>query len=78
MLATPMLSNVPTGEPHRGSGPGTLRDYREHIDVLWPGDVVSYKAHVRGKGLGSARIVYFHGVPKPPAVDESWVTEYWN
>ncbi|RWN33442.1 hypothetical protein [Mesorhizobium sp.] len=49
----------------------------ETIDAMWPGDVVSYKAHVRGKGLGKARIVYFHGVPKATAVKEPWVQEHW-
>jgi hypothetical protein len=48
------------------------------IDDLCPGEVVSYKAHVRGRGLGKARIVYFHGDPKPPALmHEDWVREHW-
>jgi hypothetical protein len=34
-------------------------------DVL-PGQVVSYKAHVKGKGVpNGARVVCFHGKPKP-------------
>lgn len=49
------------------------------IDVLFPGEVVSFKAHVRGKGLGKARIVYFHGVPKmSDLVAEPWVRQYWQ
>lgn len=50
----------------------------ETIDKIFPGEVLSYKAHVRGKGLGKARIVYFHGAPKPPAIDEAWVGEHWR
>jgi hypothetical protein len=53
------------------------RQPHETIDAISPGHVVSYKAHVRGKGLGEARIVYFHGVPKPPEVKEAWVMEHW-
>jgi hypothetical protein len=33
----------------------------ERIDELWPGKVVSYRAHVRPDGPGKARIIYFHG-----------------
>lgn len=49
------------------------------IDDLWPGRVVSYKASVRGRGgLGSARIVYFHGKPKMhEAMDEEFVRRNW-
>lgn len=53
------------------------RQPHETIDAIWPGQVVSYKAHVRGKGLGDARICYFHGVPKPPALNEPWIMEHW-
>lgn len=49
------------------------------IDDLFPGEVVSLKAHdVRGKGLQDARIVYMHGDPKPPALMQlDWVKEHW-
>lgn len=33
---------------------------------------------VRGKGLGNAKVVYFHGVPKPTDLNEPWVTEHWR
>ena len=48
------------------------------IDDLFPGQVVSWKGHVREHGLGDARIVYFHGSDKPhelrrdPIVREHW------
>lgn len=49
------------------------------IDDRWPGQVVSYKLHVRPKGLGDARVVYFHGEPKPPALMHlDWVRESWR
>jgi hypothetical protein len=50
------------------------------IDGLWPGQVLSLKAHdVRRKGTQSARIVYFHGEPKPPSLMHlDWVREHWR
>jgi hypothetical protein len=56
-----------------------LREQRHAtIDDIFPGDVVSYKAHVRGQGLAGAKIVYFHGVPKPHQLPaEPWVRENW-
>jgi hypothetical protein len=49
------------------------------IDDLFPGHVVSYKGSARDRGLGDARIVYFHGQEKPhqlphvPWIEENWV-----
>jgi hypothetical protein len=50
------------------------------IDDLWPGQVLSLKAHdVRRKGLQEARIVYTHGNPKPnELVHLDWVREHWR
>lgn len=48
------------------------------IDELFPGQVVSYKVHVRDKGLGNARIVYFHGDSKPHEVNEPWLKDHWR
>lgn len=50
------------------------------IDDLFPGQVVSYKGHVKPRGgLGDARIVYFHGEEKPHQLAHlSWVTENWR
>jgi hypothetical protein len=47
------------------------------IDDLYPKQVVSYKAHVMEHGVGGARIVYFHGVPKPHMLEEQWIKECW-
>lgn len=47
-----------------------------------PGWCVSYRRDCRTKiGVGqipkNARVVCFHGTPKPPDVDDPWVREYW-
>lgn len=48
------------------------------IDDLFPGQVVSYKGHVKKNGLGDARIVYFHGQEKPHELtDQPWIREHW-
>lgn len=50
------------------------------IDDLWPGHVISLKAHdVRRKGLQGARIVYFHGHPKPHEMMQvEWIGRHWR
>lgn len=50
------------------------------IDDIFPGQVVSYKGHVKPRGgLGDERIVYFHGEEKPHQLAHlSWVTENWR
>jgi hypothetical protein len=50
------------------------------IDDLWPRQVLSLKAHkIRDLGLQEARIVYFHGDPKPPALmNLAWVRQHWT
>lgn len=51
----------------------------EFIDDLWPGQVISYKAHgVRDKGIQGARVVYFHGKPKMQKLSHDWVREHWR
>lgn len=62
-----------------------LHDAQRFQDVL-PGQVVSYKVHVakgynrRSVGDGSipdgARVVCFHGKPRPWHVKEEWVPDY--
>ena len=55
----------------------------EYLDDLFPGQVLSYKAHVRD-GNGDAlpegvRIIYFHGEPKPHLLtDRKWIQENWK
>lgn len=49
------------------------------IDDLFPGHVVSFKGAVRDRGLGDARIVYFHGHAKPHQLPNiAWVAEHWR
>lgn len=48
------------------------------IDDLFPGQVLSYKKHVKPRGLGDARIVYFHGREKPHELDLPWIREHWR
>lgn len=58
-----------------------LRRFKtDYIDDLWPGDVISLKFHdVRRKGLQGAKIVYFHGRPKPHELqDLPWIKEHWS
>ena len=58
-----------------------LRQYGcEFIDELFPGQVVSLKAHdVRRVGLRNARIVYTHGRPKPQELTYlDWVAANWR
>jgi len=47
-------------------------------DSLFPGQIVSYKGHVKYRGLGDARIVYFHGEEKPHQLpDVAWIKQHW-
>lgn len=50
------------------------------IDDRFPGQVVSFKGHVKRHGLGDARIVYFHGKEKPHELqdDVGWISEHWS
>jgi len=49
------------------------------IDDLWTGQVVSYKCEVRSRGMRRARIVYFHGTPKPDALPNlQFIREHWR
>lgn len=56
------------------------RHETDFIDDIFPGSCLSLKAHdVRGKGLQGAKIVYFHGDPKPDAIAGlSWMREHWR
>jgi hypothetical protein len=54
------------------------------LDDLYPKQIISYKAHLRRQRnrdrrralRKSARIMYFHGRPKPPDV-EPWLLQHW-
>lgn len=46
---------------------------------LYPGQIISYKRHVKGKGLPrNARIVSCHGNPRPHEINEKWAKENWR
>lgn len=49
----------------------------EKIDDLYPGQVASYKKHIKHGERTEARIVYFHGHEKPHEIDH-WVTAHWT
>lgn len=44
-----------------------------------PGQVCSYKRHCRGRGKvpKRARVVSFHGDPRPHRVEDRWMKEHW-
>lgn len=46
-------------------------------DIL-PGQVVSYKRDCRNGLPPDARVVRFHGKPRPHQVPDKWVGEYWQ
>jgi hypothetical protein len=79
---------VPAGNSHvfdRWQGENDMEWIRRQdpavIDTLFPGQVLSYKGHVKPDGLGDARIVYFHGPEKmhePPVRDLDWVRTNWR
>lgn len=50
------------------------------IDDIFPGQVVSFKRHVRKQGLDDAmRIVYFHGNDKPHELPHvGWIARHWH
>jgi hypothetical protein len=51
----------------------------ERIDELWPGRVVSYRAHVRPNGVGKARLIYFHGRSKfNELLDDELIRTHWR
>lgn len=75
---------VPAGNAHvytRHNGENDMEWMRAQphrfIDDLFPGHVVSFKGKAK-RGLGDARIVYFHGKEKPhelPNID--WISKHW-
>lgn len=47
------------------------------IDDMWPGEVVSFKGHVKEYGLDGVKICYFHGEQKPHELSEDWIAREW-
>lgn len=67
-------------DDHRGENDMVWLRSFPHVfaDDLFDGHIISYKARARKFGLGDARVVYFHGNPKPHEIDAEWVTENWR
>lgn len=57
-----------------------VRDCKDRWQTLFPGQIISYKRHVRKqrKLPDNARIVSCHGKPRPHQIDEQWVEECWK
>lgn len=54
-------------------------DIADRWDEIMPGAVISYKKHVRGKGIPEkAKIISFHGYPRPHQAKEPWMENYWT
>jgi hypothetical protein len=75
----PNLHMMTCNNPQKWGDQGFLQDFigdaQKWQDVL-PDQVVSYKVHCQ-KGLPqSAKVVCFHGQPRPFAVKKSWVPTY--
>ncbi len=76
---------VPKGHTHIASlheGQNDMAWVRQFphvfIDDVFPGQVLSYKVHVKEQGLNDTRICYFHGALKPHEIDEPWIKECWR
>ena len=53
---------------------------KDRWQTLYPGQIVSYKRHVRrtGKLPSNARIVSCHGRPRPHEIRDDWAKENWR
>lgn len=52
-----------------------------YSDSMWPGEILSWKLHhLRERGPMDAKIVYWHGHPKPNKLAKTfdWVREAWQ
>lgn len=69
-------------ENHRGENDMEYMRRQKYVrtDFLFPGEIVSYKAHVKPSGkLGNAKIIYFHGDEKPHQLMHlDWIQKHWN
>lgn len=53
--------------------------FADRWEKICPGKVVSYKHHVRGRGLKKdMSIVSCHGLPRPHQIKDNWVKQYWH
>lgn len=50
----------------------------EVTDYLFPGRIVSYKGHVKRRGVAGVSICYFHGALKPHELQHlDWIKDNW-
>lgn len=49
-----------------------------YLDDLFPGQIKSYKGHVKRRGYAGVKIVYFHGKEKPHELSDRVVKEHWR
>ena len=54
------------------------RTYPATWQSLFPGDFVSYKVHCQKYPPKGAKVVVFHGNPRPHEVDFGWVPDVWK
>lgn len=50
----------------------------DRLQTLYPGSFVSYKAHCAPYPPKGARVVCFHGRPRPHEVPDDWVRQAWK
>lgn len=55
-----------------------LKGQAENAWELFPGDFVSYKKHCRHGVPDGARVICFHGRPRPWYVRESWARSFYE
>ena len=49
------------------------------IEALWPGKVISYRAHFRPNGPGKARVIFFHGRMKfNELMEDQYIRQHWR
>lgn len=49
----------------------------EYFQDVFPGEIVSYKVHCRNSTPPNAKIVCFHGEPKPHNISDGFLRRYW-
>jgi hypothetical protein len=58
----------------------TMQPDVDYWQEMFPGQIVSFKAHCRklGKIPDDARICLFHGKPRPHEVEDAWIAKRWR
>lgn len=78
---------VAQGKPRDGMGDlwwlnnldqGRFAKRAERLQELFPGQFVSYKVHCNGLPPKGAKVVCFHGHPRPHEVEDEWMAVCWK